>query len=151
MSAVTTYLWFTDKGEEAAEFYTTLVPNSQVTSVDRGPDGKVLVATFTLDGQQFAIINGGPHFQASEFASIFVGLDTQEEVDELWARLTADGEEGPCGWCKDRYGVSWQVIPKQLPGLLTHADPAKATAAFEAMQGQKKIDIKAIEDAVAAV
>lgn len=150
MSTVTTYLWFTDKGEEAAEFYTSVIENSQVTSVDRGPDGKVLVTTFLLDGQQFAIINGGPAFEPNDYASIFVERETQEDVDALWDVLLEGGEPTACGWLKDRYGVSWQVIPKELPGLLTDPNPAKAQAAMQAMSGMQKIDIKTIKDAHAA-
>lgn len=150
MSTVTTYLWFNDKAEEAAEFYASLVRNSRVTSISPGPDGSVMVATVELDGQQFALLNGGPHFQPTEYASIFVELQTQEEVDELWAKLTEDGEESQCGWCKDRYGVSWQVIPAELPGMLTDPNPARAKAATEAMFSMKKIDIQRIKDAHAA-
>lgn len=147
MSTVTTYLWFNDKGEEAAEFYTSVIDNSRVTSTKRGPDGKVLVTTFELDGQQFAALNGGPHFPQTEAASIYVERQTQAEVDDLWVKLLEGGQENNCGWLKDRYGVSWQVVPAELPDLLTDPNPAKAKAAMDAMFGMQKIDIKVIKDA----
>lgn len=150
MSTVTTYLWFESDAEEAAKFYASVIPNSEVTSTKTGPDGKVLVATLTLDGQQFALLNGGPHFQPTEYASIFVERETQAEVDALWDTLVEGGEPSQCGWLKDRYGVSWQVIPRELPDLLTDPNPAKAKAAMDAMMPMQKIDIQVIKDAHAA-
>lgn len=150
MSKVTTYFWFDGKAAEAAEFYISVVENSKVTSVDRGPDGEVLVVTFQLDGQQFAILNGGPSLQLTDAASIFVECADQAEVDRLWELLIDGGEATACGWLRDRYGVAWQVIPHELPGLLTDPNPAKARAAMEAMMTMQKIEIKAIKDAHAA-
>lgn len=150
MSIVTTYLWFEKDAEQAAEFYASVVPNSQVTEVSHGPDGNVLVVTLSLDGQQFALLNGGPQFAPTDFASIFVECQNQAEVDQLWDKLLEGGEPTQCGWLKDRYGVSWQVIPRELPGLLTDPNPAKAKAAMEAMFPMQKIDIQVIKDAHAA-
>lgn len=150
MSTVTTYLWFNDKAEEAAEFYASVIDNSRMVGVGHGPDGKVMVAHFELDGQRFGLINGGPDFPPSEYASIAVERQTQAEIDKLWEVLTDGGEEGPCGWLKDRYGVSWQVFPAELPGMLTDPNLAKAKAAAEAMFSMKKIDIQRIKDAHAA-
>ncbi|HEY8456967.1 MAG TPA: VOC family protein [Actinopolymorphaceae bacterium] len=148
MSSITTYLWFDDKGEEAAEFYTSLIKNSRITDVGRGPDGKVLVVTFELDGQQFGIINGGPHFPQTEAVSIFVACESQEEIDYLWDKLLeGGGEESQCGWLKDRYGVSWQIVPAELPKLVTDPNPVKAKAAADAMYPMKKIDFEAIKKA----
>jgi len=150
MSRVSTFLWYDDKAQEAAEFYTSVVPNSRVTGTTNGPDGKPMVVTFELDGQQFAALNGGPEFNFTEATSIYVSCETQEEVDDLWAKLTEGGEEGPCGWLKDRYGLSWQVIPTALPKLLGDPDPKRAAAASEAMRSMSKIDVKALEDAANA-
>jgi predicted 3-demethylubiquinone-9 3-methyltransferase (glyoxalase superfamily) len=144
MSRIATYLWFDHQAEEAAEFYTSLIGNSRVKDVSRGPDGSVMAVTFDLDGQQFLALNGGPAFTFSEAISIYVGCESQEQVDELWAKLTDGGAEGPCGWLKDRYGLSWQIIPDALPALLSDPDPGRATRAATAMRQMKKIDIKAL-------
>lgn len=150
MSKVSTYLWFNDQAEEAASFYTSVVPNSKVHDVTRSGDGSILVVTFELDGQQFIALNGGPQFTFTEATSIYVSCETQEEVDEVWAKLSGGGEEGPCGWLKDRYGLSWQVIPSVLPRLLGDPDPEKAQRVGAAMHSMKKIDIKGLQDAYAA-
>lgn len=152
MSSVTTFLWFDGRVAEAAEFYTSVVPDSTLTSVQRGPDGTAFGAAFELGGQRFTLLNGGPGFPPSDYASIYLECESQEEVDRLWALLLDDGggEPGPCGWLHDKFGVAWQVIPQELPGLLGDPDPAKAQAAMAAMRQMQKIDIKAVKDAHAA-
>lgn len=145
--SIATFLWFDHQAEEAAELYTGIVGNSRIKDVTRGPDGSVMAVTFELDGQQFLGLNGGPHYQFSEAISIYVGCDSQEQVDELWDKLTDGGSEGPCGWLKDKYGLSWQIIPNVLPTLLGDPDPERAARAGAAMQKMKKIDIKALQDA----
>jgi predicted 3-demethylubiquinone-9 3-methyltransferase (glyoxalase superfamily) len=147
MSRIATYLWFDHQAQEAAEFYTSLIANSRVKEVSPGPGGSVMAVTFELDGQQFLALNGGPHYKFTEAISIYVGCESQQQVDELWDKLTDGGEEGPCGWLKDRYGLSWQIIPDALPALLTDPDPARAGRAVAAMQQMKKIDIKALKAA----
>jgi predicted 3-demethylubiquinone-9 3-methyltransferase (glyoxalase superfamily) len=150
MSKVATYLWFNTQAEEAAEFYTATIPNSKITDVARTSDGSTMVVTFELDGQQFIALNGGPEFTFTSAISIYVTCDSQAEVDDLWATLTEGGEEGPCGWLTDRYGLSWQVIPKDLPSLLTDPDPEKAKRAQLKMQTMKKIDIAGVRAAADA-
>jgi len=147
MSTVTTYLWFDDQARQAAEYYTSLIENSRVTGTTPGPDGGVLMVTFELDGQQFAALNGGPYFTFTEAASVFVSCPTQERVDELWTELTRDGSEGRCGWLKDRYGLSWQIVPAELPTLLGDPDPDRVKRAAEALHTMKKIDIAALRAA----
>ena len=143
MSSIATFLWFDNQAEEAARLYTSLIPNSRVKEVTP------MTVTFELDGQQFMGLNGGPHYKLNEAASIFVSCESQERVDDLWDRLTADGgQEGPCGWLKDRFGLSWQIIPKELPALLGDPDPARAAKASTAMRAMKKIDIKELLAAV---
>lgn len=152
MSNVSTFLWFDDQAEEAANFYTSVIGNSKVTDVTNGPDGKAFVVTFELDGQQFIALNAGPHFRFTEAISIYVNRETQAEVDELWAALLADGgEESQCGWLKDRYGLSWQVVPSALPRLLTDPNPARAAAVNAAFRTMRKIDIAALQAAADAV
>ncbi|WP_199431480.1 VOC family protein [Qaidamihabitans albus] len=147
MSTITTFLWFDDQAEEAAKYYTSVIGNSRITDVSRGPDGSVMVVGFELDGQRFAALNGGPRHVLTEAVSIQVSPETQAEVDELWAKLSDGGEEGPCGWLKDRYGLSWQVIPTALTELLTGSDSVKARRVAEAMFGMKKIDIQGLREA----
>ncbi|MBK1788464.1 VOC family protein [Prauserella cavernicola] len=150
MSKISTFLWYDGAAKEAAEFYVSLVPNSTVGEVTTGPDGSVMLVTFELDGQRFAALNGGPANAFTEATSIFVSCDSQAEVDELWDRLTEGGSDGQCGWLKDRYGLSWQIIPKRLPELLADPDPARAKRAMEAMLTMGKIDLAAIEAAAGA-
>lgn len=147
MSTVATSLWFDNQAEEAAEFYTSVIKNSRVHDVIRLPDGSVLLVAFELDGQQFTALNGGPAFSFTEAVSVTVTCESQEEVDELWARLTEGGEEGQCGWLKDSYGLSWQVVPAALPALLRDSDPEKAQRVGQALRGMTKLDIKALQDA----
>ena len=147
MSTVSTFLWFDTEAEEAANLYTSLVKNSAVTNVARGPGGAAFIVSFELDGQQFVALNGGPTHSFSEATSIFVSVETQSEVDDLWNALTDGGEEGPCGWCKDRFGLSWQVIPTALQTLMGDPNPAKSGAVAAAMQTMRKIDIQGLQDA----
>ncbi|MEU4509122.1 VOC family protein [Nonomuraea wenchangensis] len=147
---ITTYLWFDHQAEEAATFYTSLFAGSRIVRVQRNGDAVMLVE-FELAGQRFLALNGGPHFTFNEAVSLYVDCETQEEVDELWARLTADGgEESQCGWLKDRWGLSWQIVPSRLPELIADPDPGRAERAMKAMLGMRKIDIRALEEAAAA-
>lgn len=153
MQKITPFLWFDHEAEEAMNFYVSIFKNSRVLSVSRygeagpGPAGSVMTATFQLEGQEFMALNGGPDHKFSEAISFYVDCKTQEEVDELWAKLSEGGEEGPCGWLKDKYGLSWQIIPEALGKLLNDPDPAKAQSVMRAMLQMKKIDIKALRQA----
>lgn len=155
MTSVSTCLWFDGQAEEAARFYTSVVKNSRVTGVipygdaGPGPKGSAMLVIFELDGQQFAGLNGGPQFKFSEAVSIHLFCDSQEEIDELWEKLTDGGEEGPCGWLKDRYGMSWQVDSRELFEMITSSDQEAATRATKAMYGMKKLDVQALRDAYA--
>ncbi|HEX7294315.1 MAG TPA: VOC family protein [Pyrinomonadaceae bacterium] len=151
---ITPMLWFDDKAEEAANFYTSLFPNSRILSVARygegapAPAGSVMVASFQLAGQEFVALNGGPHFKFNEAISLVINCDTQEEVDRYWEKLTADGgQESQCGWLKDKYGLSWQVTPKILIQLVQGPDKEKAARVFQAMLKMKKIDIPTLLEA----
>jgi len=155
MSKITPVLWFDGQAEEAANFYVTLLPDSQVTNVARSPAdtpsgsaGSVLTVDFTLAGQPLQILNGGPDFKPSEAFSLAVECEDQAEVDRLWAALTANGgQESVCGWLKDRWGVSWQIIPRRLGELLSDPDPGRAQRAMEAMLKMVKIDVAELERA----
>jgi predicted 3-demethylubiquinone-9 3-methyltransferase (glyoxalase superfamily) len=147
MQKIVTFLWFNDQAEEAMNFYVSVFKNSRITSTTPGPDGKLLTGTFVLDGQEFYALNGGPQFQFTEAISLFVNCDDQAEVDELWGKLTEGGEESMCGWLKDKYGLSWQIIPKALGELMGDPDPAKAGRVMQAMLKMKKIDVQALEAA----
>ncbi|MDX3107560.1 VOC family protein [Nonomuraea angiospora] len=147
MQKITTFLWFDDQAEEAAGFYTSLFKDSRVLEVTPGPTGAAMVVTFELAGQRFIALNGGPEFKFTEAISLYVDCDSQEEVDELWAKLTEGGEESQCGWLKDRYGLSWQIIPRRLQELIGDPDPERAQRAVKAMLGMGKIDIQGLEDA----
>lgn len=149
MSKVKTFLWFKDRAEEAANFYVSLFQNSRVTGVRRldGPTGPVVTAEFELDGQEFVILDGGPHFQLSPAVSLTVDCKDQREVDELWERLTEGGEESRCGWLVDRYGLSWQLVPAGLVEMLSDPDREKAGRAMEAMLTMGKLDIGVIRRA----
>jgi len=154
MQKITTFLWFDDDAEEAMKFYTSLFKNSKILSTSRYPEGSpgnagtLMTGTFQLEGQEFMALNAGPEFKFTEAISLFVNCETQQEVDDLWAKLTADGgEESQCGWLKDKFGLSWQIIPKQLGEMLGDKDSAKAKRALDAMLQMHKIDIKAIERA----
>ncbi|AXF86292.1 hypothetical protein DTO96_102038 [Ephemeroptericola cinctiostellae] len=141
-SAVSVCLWYDGNAEEAARLYTSLIPNSEVTSISP------VMVTFKLDGVPFQALNGGPHFKPNEAASIVVSTKNQEDTDSLWSSLTADGgSEGRCAWLKDRFGVSWQIVPQILPKLLGASDRQAADRALQAMLKMSKIDIKALEAA----
>jgi predicted 3-demethylubiquinone-9 3-methyltransferase (glyoxalase superfamily) len=155
MQTLTPCLWFDTEGEEAARFYTSVFPNSRVLEIARygeaGPReaGTVMTVTLELDGQRFVALNGGPDFSFSEAISFQVDCKTQEEVDEYWRTLSEGGEEGPCGWLKDRYGLSWQIVPARLVELLSDPDQAKAQRVMSAMLKMGKIEIGELERAAA--
>ncbi|MEP6852082.1 MAG: VOC family protein [bacterium] len=147
MDAITPCLWFDTTGEDAARFYTSVFPNSEVGEIARygsaGPraEGSVMTVAFTLNGQPFTALNGGPDFSFSEAISFQINCADQDEVDHYWNALSEGGEEGPCGWLKDRFGLSWQVVPTALPELLADSDPQRGQRAMQAMLGMKKLDI----------
>jgi predicted 3-demethylubiquinone-9 3-methyltransferase (glyoxalase superfamily) len=153
MNAITPCLWFDTEGEEAARFYTSVFPNSKIVEIARygsagpRPEGTVMTVSFELDGQSFIALNGGPEFTFSEAISFQVDCKNQEEVDMFWAELGEGGEEGPCGWLKDRFGVSWQVVPTVLPQLLSDPDREKSQRVMAAMLKMRKIEIDALERA----
>jgi predicted 3-demethylubiquinone-9 3-methyltransferase (glyoxalase superfamily) len=157
MQKITPFLWYDDKAEEAANFYVSLFKNSRIGSITRydeagakaagRPKGSVMTIEFQLEGQQFVALNGGPHFKFTEAVSFVVNCDTQEEVDKFWEKLSEGGQESQCGWLKDKYGLSWQVVPTILPELFKQKDPAKAKRVMEAMLQMKKIDIKTLKQA----
>ena len=154
MSRIAPCLWFDGAAEEAASFYVSLLPDSQVDTVVRspantpsGPEGSVLVVEFTLAGQRFIALNGGPRFRFNEAISFTIDCSDQAEVDRLWKALSADEAAEQCGWLKDRFGVSWQIVPSALPKLLGDPDPDKARRVMEAMLQMKKIEIAALERA----
>lgn len=155
MQKITPYLWFDDQAEEAVNFYTSIFKNSKILNVSRypegapGPAGKVMTATFELDGQEFMALNGGPQYKFTEAISFLVNCRTQKEVDELWEKLSDGGEEGPCGWLKDKFGVSWQIIPTALGEMLSDPNPSKAQRVMEAMLKMKKIEIPVLQQAYA--
>jgi predicted 3-demethylubiquinone-9 3-methyltransferase (glyoxalase superfamily) len=155
-SKITTCLWFDTEGEAAAEFYCSVIPNSRVTGVQRygeggpRPAGTVMVVNFELDGRPYIALNGGPEYQFTEAVSFSVSCEDQDEVDRYWSTLSEGGEEGPCGWLKDRWGLSWQVVPTALPELLGDPDPGRASRAMQAMLQMGKIDIAAMRKAADA-
>jgi predicted 3-demethylubiquinone-9 3-methyltransferase (glyoxalase superfamily) len=146
-------LWFDGNGEDAAKLYTSLIPNSRINSINyygEGgpmPAGTVLTVEFELNGQPFLALNGGPEFKFNEAVSFTIPCETQEEVDHYWSALSAGGEEGPCGWLKDRFGLSWQIVPTVLPKLLSDPDRAKAQRVMTVMMSMKKLDIAPLEAA----
>jgi predicted 3-demethylubiquinone-9 3-methyltransferase (glyoxalase superfamily) len=151
---VSACLWFDDNGEEAAKYYVSLFPNSRIVSVSRYgeggmmPKGLAMLTRFELDGASLAALNGGPHFKLSEAASVVALCDTQGEIDRLWSALTADGgAESRCGWLKDRFGLSWQIIPSMLEELTSGKDPARTGRVMAAIMQMGKIDLAAIEQA----
>lgn len=144
---ITPCLWFDGKAEEAARFYVSIFKDSAITKVVPGPGGAPLVVEFRLGDNTFVGLNGGPMFKFNEAISLSIDCDTQAEVDEYWGRLTEGGTESRCGWLKDRYGLSWQVVPKVLPKLLSDPDPAKVGRVMEAVMKMDKLDIAALEAA----
>jgi predicted 3-demethylubiquinone-9 3-methyltransferase (glyoxalase superfamily) len=145
---ITPFLWFNDNAEEAMNFYCSIFKNSKPGTVSRAPDGKAFSVTFNLEGQEFYAMNGGPHYKLTPAFSIFVNCENQEEVDELWNKLISDGgKESRCGWLVDKFGLSWQIIPKLLGQLMGDKDREKANRAIQAMLQMSKIDCKLMQDA----
>lgn len=145
---ITPFLWFNDNAEEAARFYTSIFADAKILSTMPGPEGKAMSVTFELMGQRITILNGGPHFQLNEAFSLFVDCADQAEVDFLWEKLTADGgEESQCAWLKDKFGLSWQIVPRQLGEMLGDPDPEKSQRVMQAMLQMTKIDIAALQAA----
>jgi len=153
MQKITTFLTFNDQAEEAMKLYTSIFRNSKILSLSRygeegpGPKGTVMTGTFEIEGQPFIALNGGPYFTFAQGISLFVNCESQAEVDELWEKLSEGGEKQPCGWLKDRFGVSWQIIPSVLGEMLQDKDPKKAGRVMQAMLKMEKIDIKALQQA----
>ena len=148
MNKITPFLWFDTQAEEAMNFYVSVFKNSKAGSVSRGPDGNALSVSFNLAGQDFMAINAGPQFKFNESISFFVNCETQEEVDYFWEKLTADGgEESMCGWLKDKYGLSWQIIPSALGELMGDPDLVKAQRVVQAMLKMQKIIIADLQRA----
>jgi predicted 3-demethylubiquinone-9 3-methyltransferase (glyoxalase superfamily) len=156
MQTITPCLWFDTEGEDAARFYTSVFPNAKITKIARygsagpRPEGTVMTVDFELDGQEFMALNGGPDFTFNEAISFQVLCESQHDVDAYWSKLSDGGEEGPCGWLKDRFGVSWQIVPTVLPKLLDDPDAAKSQRVMRAMMRMKKIQIDELEQAAAA-
>jgi predicted 3-demethylubiquinone-9 3-methyltransferase (glyoxalase superfamily) len=150
---ITTFLWFDDNAEEAMNHYVSIFKNSKVLSVMRngkagpGPEGTVLVGSFQIEGQEFTALNGGPQFKFTEAISLVVHCDSQKEVDDLWARLSNGGAPGQCGWLKDKFGLSWQIVPRVMIELLQDKDPAKSQRVMQAMMQMTKIDIAGLQRA----
>ena len=147
MQKITPFLWYDGKAEEAVNFYLSIFKNSKKISIMGGPGGTVMGVTFQLDGQEFIAFNGGPMFKFTEAISLFVNCDTQEEIDEFWEKLSEGGQKSRCGWLKDKYGVSWQIVPPVLGELLQDKDPKKAKRVMDAMLKMDKIDIIALKQA----
>jgi predicted 3-demethylubiquinone-9 3-methyltransferase (glyoxalase superfamily) len=153
MQKITPFLWFDDNLDDAIAFYTSIFPNSKVVNVSRygdagpGPKGTVMSATFQLEGQEFMALNGGPQFKFTEAVSFFVHCETQAEVDALWAKLTDGGTEGRCGWLKDRFGLSWQIVPTALGRMLGDPDRARSQRVMRAMLGMNRIDVEGLQRA----
>ncbi|MSP12604.1 MAG: VOC family protein [Chloroflexi bacterium] len=153
MQKITPFLWFNNNAEEAINLYTSIFKNSKILSMTRygeagpGQPGMVMTATFQLNGQEFMALNGGPEFKFTEAISFLVDCETQEEVDDLWEKLTAGGEESQCGWLKDKFGLSWQIVPRALGEMMGDKDPEKAQRVMEAMLKMHKIDVKILKQA----
>ncbi len=153
MTTITPFLTFQDQAEEAVNFYVSIFKNSKIVSMNRYgegapmPAGSVMSATFVLDGREYMALNGGPHFSFTDGFSLFVSCETQDEVDELWEKLSAGGEKGQCGWLKDKFGLSWQIIPTALGELLGAKDARKAQNVMQAMLQMTKIDIAVLKRA----
>jgi predicted 3-demethylubiquinone-9 3-methyltransferase (glyoxalase superfamily) len=155
MQKITPFLWFDSNAEEAMNFYVSIFKNSKVVSTTRygeagpGPKGTVMAATFQLDGQEFFALNGGPQFKFSPAVSFFVKCETQQEIDELWDKLSAGGAKNRCGWLQDKYGLSWQIVPPVLGEMLSDKDPGKSQRVMKAMLEMDKIDIARLKQAYA--
>ena len=155
MDTITPCLWFDTEGEDAATFYTSIFEDSRIVEVVPYPDGTqragdAMVVAFDINGQRFTALNGGPEFKHSEAISFQLPCESQDEVDHYWEQLTEGGEEGPCGWAKDRFGVSWQVFPKRMLELIGDPDRERAARATSAMMAMRKIDLAVIEEAAGA-
>ncbi|MBW7458805.1 VOC family protein [Paenibacillus sepulcri] len=146
MQKITTFLWFNDQAEEAINFYTSIFKNSKILSLHRN-QGAVMSGTFQLEGQEFMALNGGPHFTFTPAISLFVNCETQQEVDELWEKLSEGGSKERCGWLRDKYGLSWQIIPSALGEMLHSEDAEKSGRAMKAMLQMDKIDIALLKQA----
>jgi len=152
---ITPFLWFDGNAEEAAHFYVSIFKNSKITKISRysgaepGPKGTVMTIGFELDGQEFTAINGGPQFKFTEAVSFAVHCKDQTELDDMWEKLSAGGEQGPCGWLKDKFGLSWQVVPEVLMGLLTKGDPDLTFRVMSEVMKMGKLDIATLEAAAA--
>lgn len=157
MQKIIPHLWFDSQAEEAVHFYISLFKNSKILNVahygEAGakisgrPKGSVMTVKFQLDGQEFIALNGGPHFKFTEAISLFVNCETQTEIDVLWEKLSEGGEKGPCGWLKDRYGLSWQIVPTVIAELMQDKDPKKSGKVMEALLQMKKLDIAGLKRA----
>jgi predicted 3-demethylubiquinone-9 3-methyltransferase (glyoxalase superfamily) len=148
MEKITPFLWFDGNAEEAMNFYSSIFKKSKIHHISRfGPEQKMMSATFELEGQRFMALNGGPMFKFTEAISFFVNCETQEEVDEFWEKLSAGGQKSRCGWLKDKYGLSWQIIPSALGRLMGDKDPRKAKSVMDAMLKMDKIDIRSLQEA----
>lgn len=148
MKKITPFLWFDTQAEEAMNFYVSLFKNSKVKDISRRPDGRAFIVSFELDGQEFMGLNAGPQFKFNEAVSMYVDCADQAEVDYFWNALTADGgEESQCGWLKDKYGLSWQIVPRQLPALMNDPDPAKSQRVMDAMLKMQKIIVVDLQKA----
>ena len=153
MQKITTFLWFNGNAEEAANYYVSTFKHSKIVNIARfgeagpGPKGSVMLVTFELEGQQFMALNGGPQYTISPAISLFVNCETQAEVDDLWAKLTAGGKEVQCGWLTDKFGVSWQIIPREFMELMQDKDPVKSQRVFKAMMKMVKIDLDVVKRA----
>ena len=157
MEKITPFLWFDDKAEEAAHFYASIFKNGKVRKITHyseesskasgRPVGSVMTVAFQLDGQEFVALNGGPHFHFNEAVSLVVNCETQAEIDDYWEKLSSGGQEGQCGWLKDKYGLSWQVVPTALGKLLSDSDPEKSGRVTSAILHMRKLDIQVLQDA----
>jgi predicted 3-demethylubiquinone-9 3-methyltransferase (glyoxalase superfamily) len=157
LQKITPNMWFDNQAEEAVNFYVSIFKNSKIGDITRygeaaaevsgKPKGSVMTITFQIEGQEFTALNGGPQFKFTEAISLLVNCESQQEVDELWAKLSEGGEEGPCGWLKDKYGVSWQVVPRILDEMIRDPDPVKAERVMKAMLQMQKIDIAGLQQA----
>jgi len=153
MKRITPFLWFDNQAEEAMNFYVSIFPDSKVESVTRygdegpGPSGSVMTASFILDGQKFVALNGGPMFKFTEAISFVANCETQQEVDFFWEKLSAGGEKSRCGWLKDKFGLSWQIVPTVLPEMLQDKDPARSQRVMHALMQMDKLDIAALTEA----
>lgn len=150
---ITTFLWYDNQAEEAANFYTSIFRNSKITTTNHygdagpGPKGSVMIVKFQLDGQDFIALNGGPHFKFTPAVSLYVDCETQEEVDQLWQKLSGGGRKDRCGWVQDKFGLSWQIVPRALQTLMSDPDPKKSARVMQAMLQMDKIDINKLQEA----